>query len=104
MYLTVFKFSTFILFFGGVSPRPPPQNFEKISFIWCGNKYKKCPVNLGNLRWAVTKLLRAYCTKNLLSIKKGKKEEKDGKIIECIAIGLRYLSVRRPKKYNDNIY
>jgi len=39
---------------------------------------------------------------NLLGIKKRKKrrkkEEKLGKIIECIAIGLRHLSVRRPRK------
>jgi len=30
-------------------------------------------------------------------MKKKKKKEKAGKIIECIAIGLRHLSVRRPK-------
>jgi len=30
-----FKFSTLILFFGGVSPRPPPQHFETIFSLFC---------------------------------------------------------------------
>jgi len=34
----------------------------------------------------------------LLGIKKRRKKRKAGKIIECIAIGLRHLSVRRPNK------
>jgi len=37
-----------------------------------------------------------------LGIKKEKKEEKGGKRVECIAIGLRHLSVRRHKKKKKN--
>jgi len=93
------RFWLYNVHFIGRCPATPSKFWNKFSFIWCGNTYKKNSVNVGNLRLAVTKISRVYSTKNLLGIKNIlKKEEKDGKIIEWIAIGLRHLLVRRPKK------
>jgi len=71
---------------------------NKFSSILGRNVFEKISANILNFCWAVAKISRVYGPKNSLGIKKKKKkEEKDGKIIECIAIGLRHLSVRRPK-------
>jgi len=51
--------------------------------------YEKFSVNLVNFRWAVAKISRVQ---KIVGYKKKRR-----KIIECIAIGLRHLSVRRPK-------
>jgi len=68
--------------------------------------FEKISANLVNVSWAVVKISCVYVPKNLLGIKKEKKEkEKAGKIIECTAIiGLRYLSVRRPKKARVSLF
>jgi len=67
-----------------------------------GNKaFEKFSANLGNFCWAVLKISRVYGTKNLLGINKILK--KAGKLIECIATGLRYLSVRRPKNKKHRV-
>jgi len=46
--LVTFEVSTFLLFFGGVSPRPTLQNFEAFFFFLCGKVCEKFPENLVN--------------------------------------------------------
>jgi len=68
--------STFILFFGGVSPRPSPQNRETIFAPFSVGVCEEFSVNFVNLRWAVAKISSVYSTNNLLGIKNLKKVEK----------------------------
>jgi len=64
------------------------------------SQFLKKSLNLVNFCWAVANISRVYCPKNLLGIG-NKNLKKAGKIIECIAIGLRHLSVCRPKNAVD---